>query len=41
MDLLYLEYKIISDRFKGWTLSEIKAMPRYERVHWINVCIDH
>jgi hypothetical protein len=37
--VLYLEYQRISERFPGWSLSEIKAMPYFERHHWIKVCL--
>ena len=39
MDVLYLQYQRISERFPGWGLSEIKAMPKYERDHWVQVCL--
>lgn len=38
-NFLYLQYQRISERFPGWTLTEIKNMPRFEREHWIDVII--
>jgi hypothetical protein len=38
-DLLFLEYRRISEKFTGWSLSEIKAMPYYERKHWVDVVV--
>jgi hypothetical protein len=39
VDLLYLQYQRISEKFQGWTLSEIKAMPYYERKHWTDIVL--
>lgn len=38
--MLYLQYQRIAERFPGWSLTEIKAMPIYERQHWINVLLN-
>jgi len=38
-DLLYLQYQRISENWSGWTLSEIKAMPYYERKHWVDTVL--
>jgi hypothetical protein len=38
-DLLYLMYQRISEAFPGWTLTEIKNMPRFERDHWVDVIL--
>ena len=40
IDLLYLQYRRISEKFLGWTLSEIKALPYPERKHWIDVVLE-
>jgi hypothetical protein len=41
-DILYLQYQRIAERFSGWSLSEIKSMPYFEREHWVNVVLsDH
>jgi hypothetical protein len=34
---LYFYYEVISREFKGWTLTEIKAMPFRERKHWLDL----
>ena len=38
-DLLYLQYQRISEKWTGWTLSEIKAMSYPERKHWVDTVL--
>jgi len=40
LDLLYLQYRRISEKFQGWNLSEIKTMPYPERKHWVDVVLE-
>lgn len=39
VDLLYLQYQRIAEKFSGWSLAEIKAMPHYERKHWTDIVL--